>query len=216
MYVYPVATGMETTPWIRRRGTLCQQWPENRCYLPRCGRSSLCLSFMFPKYCHLLFPCGLGCNCVCLFKPPCSYSFPLWLVSQNLILELVLLGVKISDMIEDICCTWVVDIFKPSDMCFLLYSVLALCGSSINDSGTVVSFKLVFMAILLWLTCLHFDYVKHTFSTVMCFDWSLYEWNLSLVVYFHEIDRLLPCPVLIMDPLGESWIYPLYLMLRTR
>jgi len=66
-------------------------------------------------------------------------------------------------------------LFKPSDMCFPLYSVLALCFSSINDSGTVVSFKLMFMAILLWLTCLHFDYVKHTFSTVMCLDWSLYE-----------------------------------------
>ena len=121
---------------------------------------------------------------------PRLFIFPLWLVSQNLIIDLVLVGVMISDMIENMCCTQVVANFKHSDVCFPIYSVLALCFSSISDSGSVFSFKLVIMAIPIWLTCLHFDYVKLTDFIVMCVDWSIYEWNLCLVVCFHSVDRL--------------------------
>jgi len=64
---------------------------------------------------------------------PHSYLVNLWLLSHIWIINLVLLGVKISDMIEDICCTWVVWVlwvvvtnFKPSEVCLPISSILTL------------------------------------------------------------------------------------------
>ena len=139
------------------------------------------------------------------FNLLCNWFFQCMRCDPHSYIDLVLLGVTFSDMIEDIRCTWVVWVlwvvvtnFKPSDVCFPISTVLAVCYlTSISDIGIVFSFKFMFMVIPLWLTCLHFDNFNHTLLIVMCWDWTLYEWKLCLLVCFtfqlrsHPLVRLL-------------------------
>ena len=136
--------------------------------------SNCCCSTPFPlRLCEILhlvdqLEWHLPCTFIADFCKLClagwSYGLaPTFLVIYStgmMVNESHLIMIRTNDMTT-------ISLFKTPNMCFPLYNILALCFNSLNDSGTIVSFKLEIMATLLWLTGLHFDYVKHTFSTIV-------------------------------------------------
>ena len=130
--------------------------------------------------------------CLCMRCSPRSYVATLYVASHKLIIDLVLLGILISDMIEDVCCTWVVWVlwvlvanFAPSDVYFLVFGVRALCLTPLSDSGTISSFNLVSMALPLWVAV-------HRIFALLCLDYGSFE-KIRDISLLHHVESPLLC-----------------------